>query len=84
MGERPRRSGRLKVVEPSPAPQVVPSAANNAAYVVRDTADPSHKSHPLGADDRANGAHIPVGQPTAAAADAADAAASAPCSARSR
>ena len=39
----------MNVVLPLPAPQVVPIAANRLAYVARDTARPSHKSHPAGA-----------------------------------
>ena len=38
----PCRFGRLKVVEPSPIPHVVLIAANNVAYVVLLTAEPSH------------------------------------------
>jgi hypothetical protein len=43
-------SGTLKVVEPSPAPKVVPITLKRAAYVVRLTADPSQTSQPVGAD----------------------------------
>jgi len=45
----PRPSGILKVVVPLPLPNVVPIAAKSAAYVVRDTALPSQRSHPVGA-----------------------------------
>lgn len=45
----PRKSGRLKVVEPSPEPKVVPIAAKSAAYMVRLTAEPFAFSHPVGA-----------------------------------
>src|SRR5205823_645841 len=57
---RPTRSGTLNVDDPSPLPygagsSVVPAcppriAFHKSAYVVRDTADPSHNSHPVGAD----------------------------------
>src|SRR5581483_3585781 len=48
---RPRKSGRLKVVEPSPTPKAVPIAANRAAlFPTRDTAEPLHRSHPVGAE----------------------------------
>jgi len=45
------KSGRLNVVEPSPAPKYVLVIANRLEYVDRDLADPSHKSHPLGGAD---------------------------------
>ena len=37
------KSGRLNVLDPFPAPCVVPTMVNRAAYVVLLTADPSHK-----------------------------------------
>jgi hypothetical protein len=61
---RPRRSGKLNVVEPSPAPYVVPTMANSAAYVDLDTAAPEHRSHPEGAVDPAYGETTPDGTPT--------------------
>src|SRR5262245_9684011 len=42
---RPRRSGRLNVVLPSPVPNDVEQSAYSALYVVRDTGEPSHSSH---------------------------------------
>src|SRR5574337_259772 len=47
-GNVPRKFGTLNVVEPSPAPKLVPIAAKSAAYVDRDIADPSHITHPVG------------------------------------
>src|SRR6185312_2434704 len=47
-GNRPLRSGRLNVVLLSPMPYWVLIAANNAAYVVRDTACPAHARYPGG------------------------------------
>jgi len=44
-----RKSGTANVVEPSPAPKVVPMTANRAAYVVRETAVPSQRRYPVGA-----------------------------------
>jgi hypothetical protein len=40
--------GKLKVVDPSPVPYVVPIAENSAEYVVLLTAEPSHNNHPAG------------------------------------
>jgi len=42
------RFGRLKVVDPFPAPKVVPVIANRALNVVLETADPLHSNHPVG------------------------------------
>jgi hypothetical protein len=39
----------LKVVEPLPTPKVVPIAVNNAEYVERETAEPSHNNQSVGA-----------------------------------
>lgn len=40
IGARPRRSGKVKC-DPSTAPNVVPMTVNNAAYVERETLEPS-------------------------------------------
>lgn len=56
-------SGMLNVVLPSPAPYVVPIAERSAAYVVRDTAEPSQMSQPVGAALPANCAMAPEGTP---------------------
>ena len=56
-----RRSGRLNVLDPSPAPHVVPMTVNNAAYIVRSTAAPLQTSHPVGSVAAANAMSIPVG-----------------------
>lgn len=45
----PLRSGMLNVVVPLPTQYVVPITANNAAYVVLDTAAPSRISQLVGA-----------------------------------
>lgn len=47
---RPLASGRLNVVVQLPAPYDTPVMANNAEYVVLETAVPSHRSHPEGAE----------------------------------
>jgi hypothetical protein len=52
-GKRSLKSGRLKVVLPSPTPNVVLVTANKVAYVERLTACPLHSKYPLGA--------VPVG-----------------------
>lgn len=44
IGIRPRMSGTLNVVEPSPVPKVVPMTAYKAEYVERLTAEPSQIS----------------------------------------
>lgn len=49
------------MVEPLPAPYVVPIAVNRVAYVVLLIAEPSHKSQPEGAVVPAYGASIPAG-----------------------
>lgn len=61
-GTLPVRSGRLNVVDPSPTPYVVEVIANNAAYVVLETAAPLASNHPVGAEDQAYGAIIPLGK----------------------
>ena len=55
------RLGTLKVETPSPGPHVVPMIAYNAAYMVRDTAVPSHTSHPVGSVADANAIIMPDG-----------------------
>src|SRR5690606_17342101 len=49
IGSRPRKSGRLNVVDPLPAPNLVPITSNSRAYCVLDTARPSQSSQPAGA-----------------------------------
>ena len=70
----PRRSGRLKVVRPSPTPNVVPMAANRTGYCVRETAEPSAFSQPVGADCMAKCITAPDGtdDSTAAVSSAGD------------
>lgn len=48
-GIRHLKFGRLKVVEPSPTPYVVPITQKRLAYVVRDMADQSEINHHVGA-----------------------------------
>jgi hypothetical protein len=48
LGNFPRKSGRLKVVDPSPVPKNVLTAVKRSAYVVLDTAEPSHNKYPDG------------------------------------
>jgi hypothetical protein len=50
---RSLKSGRLNVVDPFPAPHVVPIAVKRSEYVARDTADPSHNRYPSGIDPEA-------------------------------
>ena len=57
----PRRSGRLKVVDPSPVPNRVPIAEKREAYVVRETACPFAFSHPEGAEVMAKCITAPAG-----------------------
>jgi hypothetical protein len=59
----PLVSGKLKVVVPSPEPCIVPIVENKAAYVVLDTADPSHSKNPAGAVDPAKAEIAPGGVP---------------------
>ena len=46
---RPLRFGMLNVVDPSPVPYVVPTAANSAVFAERDMAEPSAATQPVGA-----------------------------------
>lgn len=55
------RSGKLKVVDPSPSPKVAPIALKSRAYVVRLTALPSQTSHSLGASASAKNCTAPGG-----------------------
>src|SRR5215471_5378104 len=59
---RARRSGTLKVVLPSPAPDVVPMALNRSEYVVLLTALPSQTNQPPGTTPPANSAMAPIGE----------------------
>ena len=43
--------GKLNVVDPSPAPKVIPITLNNPEYTVLDTAAPLHSTQPDGAVD---------------------------------
>lgn len=52
----------MNVVDPSPTPYVVDIAVNRFAYVVLDTAAQLASSHPVGAEDQAYGAIIPLGK----------------------
>lgn len=61
-GTLPVRSGRLNVVDPSPTPYVVEVIANNAAYVVLDTAAQLARSHHVGAEVPAYGDIMPLGK----------------------
>src|SRR3990172_5407595 len=67
-GKRPRKSGKLNVVEPSPVPNAVLTTANKSAYVVRETAEPSHSKYPDGADDPPYALITPVVSPATSAA----------------
>src|SRR5690606_40885053 len=58
---RPRRSGNAKVVEPSPAPKVVPITANSLAYWVRETRLPSQRRNPVGGVDVGQCKTAPIG-----------------------
>jgi hypothetical protein len=58
---RPRKSGKWKVVAPSPFPQFVPIIPNKSAYIVLLTADPSHNNQPTGMVDSPVGRIVPVG-----------------------
>lgn len=53
LGNFSLRSGKLNVVEPSPVPNRVETAVNNSAYVLLDTAEPSHNKYPNGIDANA-------------------------------
>ncbi|MPN22844.1 hypothetical protein SDC9_170229 [bioreactor metagenome] len=44
---RPRKSGTLNVVLPSPAPKAVPISAKSPAYVVREYRPPLHNKCPV-------------------------------------
>jgi hypothetical protein len=59
----PLVSGKLNVVDPSPAPYATPIAANKSAYVVLDTADPSHSKVPGNADAFPQGIIVPTALP---------------------
>ena len=48
------RLGNANVVLPSPAPQVVPIASNNAEYVVLFTAEPLQIKYPEGTEEPEN------------------------------
>ena len=54
--------GKLKVVELSPTPYVVPIIPNNEAYVVLETAEPSHVNQPVGGVNETYGKITPEGQ----------------------
>lgn len=60
IGARFFRFGMLKVVDPSPLPYIVDTMANNHAYVVRETAAPSHIKYPVGAAAPAYGEIMPI------------------------
>jgi hypothetical protein len=55
--------GKLKVVEPFPAPNTVPTTANNVAYVDLDTAAPLQISQFAGGDAVGHNIKPPVGVP---------------------
>jgi len=57
------RFGRLNVVDPSPTPYVVPVTAKSPAYVVLETAVPSHRRYPVGAEFVVHMRTAPVGFP---------------------
>jgi hypothetical protein len=61
----PRKSGNANVVDPSPAPNVVPMTANNAAYAVRETNAPFAFTHPAGATVTGHGLMSPGLNPLA-------------------
>ena len=48
------RLGNANVVLPSPVPQVVPIASNNAEYVVLLIAEPLHNKNPEGIEEPEN------------------------------
>lgn len=62
---RPDIFGRLKVVDPSPAPYVLQITQKRAEYVLRDTADQSQRRYPVGAEAVDHIITIPVGFPEA-------------------
>ena len=55
--------GKLKVVEPFPAPNTVPTTANKVAYVVLETAAPLQISQFAGGDAVGHNINPPVGVP---------------------
>ena len=58
---RPRQSGMPNVVDPSPAPKLVPHKAKSAAKVARLWFDPSRRSHRVGAAAIAHIMMAPMG-----------------------
>jgi hypothetical protein len=58
---RPLKSGRLKVVEPLPAPYKVPIVEKRSEKEVLLTAEPSQRSHPEGAALPAKETTVPLG-----------------------
>ena len=67
MSALPLKSGTLNVVDPSPTPYVVLIAVNRSAYVVRETAVPSHSNSSVSGVDRADTTKSPARHPAPAA-----------------
>jgi hypothetical protein len=57
------KSGKLKVVEPSPAPKAVPITLNSVEYVVLETAAPLHNNIFVGIVVPTKGTTAPTGKP---------------------
>jgi hypothetical protein len=59
--------GSLNVVDPSPAPNVVPRIEKSRLYVVRETFWPPHINHPLGGVEFTHISTVPIGTMSAGA-----------------